>query len=370
MNLYRIEPLPTYEPMLKRHVQIIPETMYLAVSESRQYYSLLTPADLHNCQQGLFTICESDFPLYHKRTPSCTGALYFGKHDLAHEHCNKIILRKAFKPVWIHHKGTPSFWIYSLPMSVKVTKTCRVNGTMRGTDLDLKGAGILNVEENCQVFSENFLLLPTTNGYSNFTLTSGQVVIPELPDLLTEEETQVLAGHQSQADGTLDALDALMTRGLTAGQQHEISLRDLLSDVRRDQHEKRHYNWAVASVALILIILLVYLTSRYWRQSLPSLASWCVRWRNGTPAGVPAPRLRRARPSVLSMIDEECMMEAKPLGDPHKEVREERSPNPEMSMVPPVQLQVGATGETEGDRAATLPTPPGVRYSQPGRYQL
>jgi len=70
------------------------------------------------------------------------------------------------------------------------------------------------------------------------------------------------------------------------------------------------------------------------------------------------------------MIDEECMMEAKPLGDPHKEVREERSPNPEMSMVPPVQLQVGATGETEGDRAATLPTPPGVRYSQPGRYQL
>jgi len=121
MNLYPIEPQHTYEPMLRRHVQIIPETMYLAVSESRQYYSLLTPADLHNCQQGLFTICESEFPLYHKRTP-CTGALYFGKHDLAHEHCNKVILRKAFKPVWIHHKGTPSFWIYGLPMSVKVTR--------------------------------------------------------------------------------------------------------------------------------------------------------------------------------------------------------------------------------------------------------
>jgi len=191
-----------------------------------------------------------------------------------------------------------------MPMSVNVTKTCRVNGTMRGTDLDLMGAGIINVEENCQVFSENFLLLPTTNGYSNFTLTSGQVVISELPDLLTKEEAQVLAGHQSQADGTLDALYALMTRGLTAGQQHEISLRDLLSDVRRDQHEKRHYNWAVASFALILIILLVYLTSRYWRQSLLSLASRCVRQRNGTPAGAPAPKPRRARPSVLSMIDE------------------------------------------------------------------
>ena len=50
MNLYRVEPLPTYETLLNRHIQILPETMYLAVSESRQYYSLLTAADLHECQ--------------------------------------------------------------------------------------------------------------------------------------------------------------------------------------------------------------------------------------------------------------------------------------------------------------------------------
>ena len=109
MNLYRTEPLPVYEVMLKRHVQIQPQTMYMAVSERRQYYSLLTAADLHKCQQGLFTICESEFPLFHKRTPSCSGALYFGKHDMAHEHCNKVILRKTFKPVWIHYKGESKF---------------------------------------------------------------------------------------------------------------------------------------------------------------------------------------------------------------------------------------------------------------------
>jgi len=54
------------------------------------------------------------------------------------------------------------------------------------------GAGILCVEENCQVFSESFLLLPTTNGYSNFTLTSGQVIIPEMPDFLRKEEAKYL----------------------------------------------------------------------------------------------------------------------------------------------------------------------------------
>jgi hypothetical protein len=158
MNLYRTESLPIYEPLLRRHVQIEPETMYMAVSESTQYYSLLTPADLRKCQQGLFTICESEFPLYHKRTPSCSGALYFGKHDLAHEHCNKIILRKPLSKYGYTIRDT-SFWIYSLPMSMKITKTCRINGTVRSTDVDIEGVGILCVEDNCQVFSESFLLL-------------------------------------------------------------------------------------------------------------------------------------------------------------------------------------------------------------------
>jgi hypothetical protein len=83
--------------------------MYMAVTESRQYYSLLTSADFQKCQQGIFTICEPEFPLYHKATSSCLGALYFGKHDLAHEHYDKVILRKYFKPVWIHQNGIPNF---------------------------------------------------------------------------------------------------------------------------------------------------------------------------------------------------------------------------------------------------------------------
>jgi len=70
------------------------------------------------------------------------------------------------------------------------------------------------------------------------------------------------------------------------------------------------------------------------------------------------------------MIDEECALGAKsPMG--HDEgVKEKKSPKPETSMVPPSQPSAGATGEMEGDRAATLPTPPGVRYSQPWWYQL
>ena len=225
------------------------------------------------------------------------------------------------------------------------------------------------MEENCQVFSESFLLLPTLNGYTNVTLTPGQVVIPELPDLLTEEETQVLKGHHDQADGTLDALDALMTRGLATGQQHEINLRDLLTDIRHEQTTKHYYRWVIASIALALTIFLLYLTSKYWRKHLLEFASRYVRRRTRVPARVPVPQPRDVRTAVLSMVDEDCSMEEKSLMCPDHSIALRRSPQPETSTKAPEDSQTSATGETEGDRVATKPKPPGVRYSQPGRYQ-
>jgi hypothetical protein len=128
------------------------------------------------------------------------GALYFGKHELAHEHCDKVILRKDFKPVWIPQKGIPNFWIYSLPMPTKITKTCRIRGT---TKILMKRSG-LQEEENCRMFSEHFLLLSTASGNTNFTLTRRQVVVPELPDLLTPEEAKMVKGHH-ETDGDFGA---------------------------------------------------------------------------------------------------------------------------------------------------------------------
>jgi hypothetical protein len=46
MNLFKSAPLPTYSEVLGRHIQIEPEIPYLAVTENRQYCSLLTSADL------------------------------------------------------------------------------------------------------------------------------------------------------------------------------------------------------------------------------------------------------------------------------------------------------------------------------------
>jgi hypothetical protein len=63
--------------ILGRHIQIEPEASFLAVTENRQFYSLLTTADLLECQKGLFTICEPTFPFIHKTRATCASALLF-----------------------------------------------------------------------------------------------------------------------------------------------------------------------------------------------------------------------------------------------------------------------------------------------------
>ena len=237
---------------------------------------------------------------------------------------------------------------------------------MKSTDVEIEGTGILHVEDNCQVFSENFLLLSTTSCHTNFTLTPGQVVIPELPNLLTEEETQVLEGHQDQADGTLGALDALMARGLAAGQQQEMNLRDLLAEIQHHRKERHQYHWLIAIITFIMIILILCLTSKYWRTPLLEFASRYALRRTRAPVRVPVPRTREARTCALSMTDEECEMEVKAIMDGAEGTS---TTGPQMSSTGPAELPMDAKGGTGADRGATLPKLPGVRYSKPGRYQ-
>jgi hypothetical protein len=101
--------LPAYSKALGRHIQIEPEAPYLAVTENRQYYSLLTEADLQQCRRGVFTICEATFAFMHKTRATCASALYFGQTDLAHKLCRKFILNEYFNPVWLQVRGIRPF---------------------------------------------------------------------------------------------------------------------------------------------------------------------------------------------------------------------------------------------------------------------
>jgi hypothetical protein len=119
--------------------------------------ALVMTADLQHCKKGPVTICEATFPFIHKNQATCTSALYFGQTDFAHKFCRKLILTGKFNPVWIQAKGSHPFWIYSLPSSIIVTKTCKMNDTTHSSNMELSHTGIVKEDINCQFYSETFI---------------------------------------------------------------------------------------------------------------------------------------------------------------------------------------------------------------------
>jgi hypothetical protein len=117
-----------------------------------------------------------------------------------HKICWKVILVKNFNPVWLQAKGPRPFWVYSLPSPTVVTTRCKVNGTTTRASIELTNTGILDEDTNCQFYSEAFILLPVSDGYTNASLTSSQVLPPHLPELNTPEDHDQITydEHQTQ----------------------------------------------------------------------------------------------------------------------------------------------------------------------------
>jgi len=69
------------------------------------------------------------------------------------------------------------------------------------------------------------------------------------------------------------------------------------------------------------------------------------------------------------MADEECEMEMKAIMGDTEGTSGGRTTGPQTPSMEPAELPTDSKKGTEADRGATLLKLPGVRYSQPGRYQ-
>ncbi|PNF23241.1 hypothetical protein B7P43_G17645 [Cryptotermes secundus] len=272
MTLFRSVPLPAYSEVLKRHVQIEPETLYLAVTENGQYYSLLTTADLQRCKLGIFAICEATFPFIHKTRASCSSALYFGQAESAHDLCRKHILNENFNPVWLQAKGPHLFWIYKvLPSPTVVAKKCKVNGTTQSSNLELSHTGTLTEDTHCQFYSEAFVLLPVSDGYTNVTITGSQIFLPHLPELISPGERDQIMHDETQTHRALAALETIARQSSPDQQQSYVELRELLATMASKTTTTSQTTWVYALVTISIILSLIILISRLWQRPIITL---------------------------------------------------------------------------------------------------
>lgn len=137
----------------------MPNRNYLAVSENRQLFSILTLDDMNRCRVGFYTVCPTDFVLLDYTSQHCLVALYLGNDEIVRKNCKRTIENRNFDPIWIRSPGS-AFWTYALSIPTAVTKRCRTHGFSSDFEpsqtLTLEGTGMLNDSHNCEIYGKEF----------------------------------------------------------------------------------------------------------------------------------------------------------------------------------------------------------------------
>jgi hypothetical protein len=170
---------------------------------------------------------------------------------------SEIFLKENFNPVWLHAKGIYPFWIYSLPSTIVVTKSCKINGTTQGSTLKLSHTGTLIEDTHCQFYSEAYVLLPVSDGYTNVTITGSRVVLPHLPELISPEENHHIP-YEARKHRTLETLENIAQRGLATKRQSYIELRELLATINSEERTTNQFTWAYVLSIISIILSSIY----------------------------------------------------------------------------------------------------------------
>jgi hypothetical protein len=180
-------------------------------------------------------------------------------------------LEENFNPVWLHVKGAHPFWIYSLPSKTVITKKCKANGTTQSSTLELSHTGTLIEDTHCQFYSEAFVLLPVSDGYTNVTITGSQVNLPHLPELISPQEHDQIMHDEARTHQTLAALETIARRRSPAKQQPYIELRELLTTISSEEITTSQITWVYALISISIFLSFAVLTSKCWQRPFLTL---------------------------------------------------------------------------------------------------
>jgi hypothetical protein len=131
--------------------------------------------------------------------------------------------------------------------------------------LKLSHTDNLTEDSHCQFYSEAFVLLPVSEGYTNVTITANQVTLPQLPELISPEENNQILYDETRTHRKLGTLENVTRRSSPTTQQSYVELRDVLATI------SNQFTWVCALIAFSIILSFVVLTSRCWRRPFLTL---------------------------------------------------------------------------------------------------
>jgi hypothetical protein len=74
---------------------------YLAVAETKQFFTMMTLHMLCKCTQEFYTVCSSEMVLKAAGEQNFLIELLLGNIYIELKKCKRLILNESFRPVWI-----------------------------------------------------------------------------------------------------------------------------------------------------------------------------------------------------------------------------------------------------------------------------
>jgi hypothetical protein len=225
-ELYQVHSFPFFHKGIGKFVMIDETFTYLAMAESRQFFTIITPYMLSKCTQNLYTVCPSDMVLRTAGEQSCLIALFLGKMDVVIKRCKRLVLNELFEPIWIRSPDY-SYRMYSFYAPQQITVHCLEIGSppnpKASYQTTIEGTGILPNSSSCYIRAENFKLLPHSLGKTVVNLTKAHVVLPNIDNIIHISE-EIMLQTDTQHSVELLQLDNIVERATSRGNTHGLDV--------------------------------------------------------------------------------------------------------------------------------------------------
>lgn len=171
-DLYKIVSLPVYTNNYSTAIAIQAGTDYLAITRNRQLYFELTTNELQSCTNNLINICHPFKEIIKPPISTCSFALFNSNKEEIVKLCQSKVMIQ-FQPAFIR-SPTSNLWLYSVNR-MKFISHCMNRLTSLEdniSEITLQGTGIIQLNRNCRLYNEFYLLDHHTTHieYSNTTL--------------------------------------------------------------------------------------------------------------------------------------------------------------------------------------------------------
>jgi hypothetical protein len=122
-------------------------------------------------------------------------------------------------------------------------------------------------DTHCQMYSEAFILLPVSDVMTNVTITTSQVFLPRLPELMSPEENDQIRHDESRTQLMLPTLEEIARRNSPASPRLHVDLRELLYTMTNDEPVITQFMWIYVLIALNVVLLFITIVFYHWSRS-------------------------------------------------------------------------------------------------------